>query len=123
MTKTTFAFNILQLIVFSLVFSTAGMGQTIRGIVLDKTTQQPLPFSTLHIHDSHPPRGAVSNESGRFEITQVEPGRYTIEASYVGYENVIQREILVGTGKEVLLTFELEPSPPNTEMPCQVFST
>ncbi len=97
MTNTTFKLNMLQLIVFSLVFSTAGMGQTIRGIVLDKTTQQPLPFSTLHIHDSHPPEGAISNESGRFEITRVQPGRYTIESSYVGYEKVIQREILVGT--------------------------
>lgn len=85
------------------------MGQTIRGIVLDKTTQQALPFSTLHIQDSHPPRGTISDESGRFEITGVQPGRYMIEASYVGYGKVIQREILVGTGKEVLLTFELEP--------------
>ncbi len=109
MQKTLFTFVFLKLIIFSLVFSAASMGQTIRGIVLDKTTQQPLPFSTLHIHDSHPPKGAISDEAGRFEITRVQPGRYTIEASYVGYEKVIQREILVGTGKEVLLTFELEP--------------
>ncbi len=109
MKKFTFVLIMLNIIALSLAFSTETMGQTIRGIVLDKTTQQPLPFSSLYIHNSQPPKGAVSDESGRFVIPQVQPGRYTIEATYVGYENSIQREILVGTGKEVMLTFELEP--------------
>lgn len=39
----------------------------------------------------------------------VQPGRYNIEASYVGYEKVLKREILVGTGIEVALQFEMEP--------------
>lgn len=42
-------------------------------------------------------------------IDGIQPGRYAIEASYVGYESVVQREVLTGTGKEVQLTFELEP--------------
>ncbi len=42
-------------------------------------------------------------------INGVQPGRYNIEASYVGYEKVLKREILVGTGKEVALQFEMEP--------------
>ena len=109
MRKTNLTSLILKFIVIFLFFSSEGVSQTIRGIVVDKTTQQPLPFSTLHIQDTHPPIGAISDEHGRFVISQVQPGRYAIEASYVGYEKVLQREILVGTGREVVLQFELEP--------------
>ncbi len=47
----------------------AGISQTIRGIVLDKTTRQALPFSTIQIHDTHPAVGTTSDESGRFVIS------------------------------------------------------
>ena len=107
--STTKTFIFLTIIIFSLLLPKESKAQTIRGVVLDKTTQQALPFSTIHIHDTHPPIGASSDESGRFTITGVKPGRYNIEASYVGYEKVMQREVLVGTGKEVALQFELEP--------------
>lgn len=107
MKKTTLAFILFKLIYFSL-FTTYAVSQTLRGIVLDKTTQQPLPFSTIHIQDSHPPKGAIADESGRFVISGIAAGRYNIEASHVGYESVLQREVIVGTGREVLLNFELE---------------
>ncbi len=108
MQKTTITIISLHLIIFSLFLSKESISQTIRGLVLDKTTQQPLPFSTLHIQDSNPPIGAITDESGRFVINNVQSGRYDIEASFVGYQKAVQREILVGTGKEVQLTFELE---------------
>jgi hypothetical protein len=109
MKKTTFTLIMLRLAIIFLLLPTEGINQTIRGTVVDKTTRQPLPFSTVHILDTHPPIGSISDESGQFAISQVQPGRYTIEASYVGYEKVLQREILVGTGKEVIVQFELEP--------------
>jgi len=109
MKKTICTLLCFKFIIFSLLFSSAAVGQTIRGVVVDKATQQPLPFSTIRILDSHPPGGAAGDESGRFVIDGIQPGRYAIEASYVGYESVVQREVLTGTGKEVQLTFELEP--------------
>jgi len=108
MQKTAYTVIIINLIGFSLLFSSELSSQTIRGTVLDKTTRQPLPFSTLYIQDSNPPVGAITDESGRFVISHVQPGRYNIEVSYVGYQKEVQREILVGTGKEVQLTFEME---------------
>lgn len=98
-----------KIVILLLLLSSESMGKTIRGIVVDKTTQQPLSFSNIHIHDTHPPLGTISDESGRFVISDVNPGRYNIEASYVGYKNLLRREILVGTGKEVFLQFEMEP--------------
>jgi len=99
----------LNLALIFLLLPIAGVGQTIRGVVLDRATRQPLPFSTLHIQDTQPPVGTITDESGNFVITNVLPGRYNIEASFVGYERVLQREVLVGTGKEVILQFEMEP--------------
>ena len=109
MKKVTSVIINLNLALIFLLLPIAGVGQTIRGVVLDRATRQPLPFSTLHIQGTQPPVGTITDESGNFVITNVLPGRYNIEASFVGYERVLQREVLVGTGKEVILQFELEP--------------
>ena len=109
MQKTVITSLVLKFILISLLFSSDAVGQTIRGVVVDKTTQQALPFSTIYIQGTNPPIGSTADESGNFIITDLKPGRYNLEASYVGYEKGLHREILVGTGREVVLRFEMEP--------------
>ena len=82
--------------------------QTVKGTVRDAVSQQSLPFATVILDNSNPPLGAVTDENGVFRIENVPVGRYTFTANYVGYKPAAAREILVGSGKEVSLSFELE---------------
>ena len=83
-------------------------GQVIKGIITDAVTQLPLPGTTVVILESDPQLGTITNEKGEFRLWNVKPGRYNILISFVGYENFLFREILVGSGKQLVLNGSLE---------------
>ncbi|MDR2962588.1 MAG: TonB-dependent receptor [Bacteroidales bacterium] len=76
---------------------------TVRGVVTDGVSRQPLPFVTVQVRNSSPAIGAVTDEQGRFSLTNLPIGRYDIETSLVGYEPSITREVLVSSAREVFL--------------------
>lgn len=82
-------------------------GQVIRGVVVDALTQSTLPGATVVIEDSNPPKGVMTDENGEFRLENIAPGRYNFKVSYIGYQDYIFREVLVGSGKEVILRAEL----------------
>ena len=84
--------------------------QTIRGTVTDAHSSEPLIGATAVIVDSEPLIGSVTDASGRFRLEDVPVGRHSIVVSYVGYESTIVPEILVGSGKEVILDITLSES-------------
>ncbi len=76
--------------------------QTIRGKIVDGTTNQPLDFVNIALlkeADSAPATGVVSDEKGDFELPRVPNGRYTLRVSFVGY-NTIELPLRV-TDKEL----------------------
>lgn len=81
--------------------------QTLRGRVVDQDSKIPLPFATVIVLNTDPVKGGVSDEKGYFRIEKLKAGRYSIRVSYVGYEDVILPEILVGSGKQVIITVAL----------------
>ncbi len=83
-------------------------GQVIKGSVVDAVTEAPLPGATVVILEITPQLGTITNESGQFRLWNVQPGRYSVLVSFVGYENFLFREVLVGTGKEVILNAKLQ---------------
>jgi hypothetical protein len=84
--------------------------QTIRGTVVDKSTQAPLPGAAVIILNTSPLIGVTTDLNGKFRMEKVQVGRCDIKASYMGYEPGIIRELLVGSGKEVVINFELQES-------------
>ncbi|UCE03050.1 MAG: TonB-dependent receptor, partial [Candidatus Latescibacterota bacterium] len=60
-----------------------GTGDII-GRVVDAETGSPLPFASVGIKNSV--LGANSQQDGGFVIRGLVPGRYTLRASYIGYE-------------------------------------
>jgi outer membrane receptor protein involved in Fe transport len=70
---------------------------TIRGRVIDRTSGSPLVGANVLLQGTS--RGASADENGRFSITNVNSGEYTLLARYVGY--LSRSEVATVTGGEV----------------------
>lgn len=84
--------------------------QTIRGTVKDNESQTPLIGASVVIVGTEPLKGSSTDVDGNFRIEGVPVGRHTIKISSVGYEDRVISEMLVGSGKEVVLTIGLTES-------------
>ena len=84
--------------------------QTVKGKVYDSESQSALPGASVVILNTNPGLGNMADEDGLFKITGVPIGRYNIQVSFLGYETVIIPEILVSSGKEVVLNISLKQS-------------
>ena len=80
-------------------------GETLRGMVKDAITGEPLTGATVKVVEVQ--AGAVADADGNYKITLGKGGRFTIEASYLGYEPSIHKEVLVVGVKEVVLNIEM----------------
>lgn len=82
--------------------------QTIRGQVIDADTGQPLAGATVQLKPGD--QGGVTDSTGWYRVAGIEPGRYTLWVSYVGYESLEVPEILMATGKESLVSVSMKPT-------------
>lgn len=104
---------ILLIISFSLVCDLAqaqNLTQIVKGTVIDRESRTPLPGANVIILGTDPLKGASSDMNGRFRILNVPVGRYDIRVHYIGYDAFVMKEVMVGTGKEIILTIELKES-------------
>lgn len=89
---------------------TAQDGQTLKGIVRDNETLEPLIGASVVIVDSSPFKGATTDNEGNFMLTDVPLGRHDLQVSYMGYQSVLIPEIMITSGKEVYLEVALRES-------------
>jgi outer membrane receptor protein involved in Fe transport len=85
---------------------------TLSGLVRDRNSGATLPYVNVVLKarpDSAFVSGTITNESGRFTLTNVKPGDYILENSYVGYD-VGRQPLLVGKLSEFLDLGTLEMS-------------
>ncbi|WP_280228747.1 TonB-dependent receptor [Bacteroides fragilis] len=101
MKKTVFFLFLLGLL------TAAGAQPThkIKGTVIDKASRQPLEFINVLILGLG--RGAVTDAEGHFNIQEVPPGIYRLQASAVGYKTVLTPEYIVST-KDLTIQIETE---------------
>lgn len=81
--------------------------QTIRGIVVDKLSGAPLSYISVGLLDL-PQVGTSTNDDGIFILTNVPVGRHDIQASAVGYETAVFREIMLTSAKEIYVEIQLK---------------
>lgn len=97
--------NVLLSIIYCLiVFPSVGQTYTIRGRVVDSTTKDPIPFTTVFINQTT--NGAISEPDGSFSIT-FEQQNAEVVISYVGYEPIIYP--IDVTKLNQIYVFELQP--------------
>lgn len=84
--------------------------QTVKGKVTDQLTQEAILGVTVTLVGSDPIMGSVTGLDGTFILDQVPVGRHSFEFRMMGYENEFVREVLVSSGKEVILDVALHES-------------
>lgn len=106
--------SILSIILFLFSFQTSyaqEITSTIRGKVLDKDTRIPLiGVSILLLGDSSSFKGTVSDINGDFELKEVPVGRHELKFTYIGYQPRVMSNIILNSGKQVVLNVDLEES-------------
>ncbi|MFO7657952.1 MAG: TonB-dependent receptor [Bacteroidales bacterium] len=100
----------ISVFVFVQVIKSQEITQTIRGTLKDEDGKSPLTGATVIIPGTNPVKGAITDSNGKFRFDNIPVGRIDIEISYVGYENKYVSNILVNSGKEVMLDIEMRES-------------
>ena len=57
-----------------------------------------------------PPIGVITDNQGYFRFEEVPIGRHDLRCSYIGYEPQMITNLLVASGKEQVIDFEMEES-------------
>ena len=81
--------------------------QVVRGKVVDEVSQMPLPFTAIVVLTLDPVLGTTSDDNGYFRLDKVPVGRHNIQVSFMGYESKVIPELLVTSGKEIVLDIGL----------------
>lgn len=82
------------LLIFFMIFAGETFAQnhaTISGKVIDKTSEEPLPFANIvlyHETDTVSVDGTITDENGIFVLKDLESGNYKIKVTYLGYKPV-----------------------------------
>lgn len=83
-------------------------GQVISGRVYDAFSKEPLAGASVQVLSSE--TGVISDSEGSFEIVGIDPGRYSLKISFVGYRVSVLSDVWVKTGKETVREVSLQRS-------------
>ena len=80
--------------------------QNIRGNIADKLSQNPLVGATIQISSL---QITVNSDSlGNYVLLNISPDRYEIKVTFPGYKTIVMPNVMVTSGKEVILDIALE---------------
>ncbi len=79
---------------------------TIRGVVLDQNTLQPLPGANVALLDT--PLGAVAGPEGQFVISRAPVGVHRLKVSMIGYTERIRPDLIVQARRITTISIRLE---------------
>ncbi|TXK27724.1 TonB-dependent receptor [Pontibacter qinzhouensis] len=72
----------------------------ISGVVLDAATKQPVEFATVALLDlrtDQPVNGTMADDKGRFVMDKVAAGKYKLNVSFIGYQQLVMEEVTVAS--------------------------
>jgi hypothetical protein len=99
---------LFTLLFVTLSWVTFAQTQNIRGRIIDQQSQYPLIGASVYIPDSEPLIGGSTDAEGYFVLQNVPVGRVALKITYLGYKEQYLPNVLVTSGKEVVLNVSLE---------------
>ena len=106
------AYLFLVLFIICIQFMQAQKSYSIKGIVKEAASGEPVPYATVVIWNTT--QGTATDSVGNFEITGVAPGSYRLQASFLGYKPEVTAEFRVAN-KDIFFPIELEPGSENLQ--------
>jgi hypothetical protein len=101
--STTLIFAVFTTLAFS-----QKLTQTVRGTIIDIDSKLPLAGATVIITGVNPPMGTATDANGNFRLEKVSIGRIALQLSYIGYQSKTVSDIVVNSGKEVVLDLSMQ---------------
>lgn len=88
-----------------LMIATASYGQgEIEGTVLDKNTQEHIPYANIIVKSNDILiTGGITDDTGKFNLSKMALGSYTIEVQYIGYKTEVKSIVLNEESKKLNL--------------------
>ena len=80
--------------------------QNIRGVVTDKLSQTPLSGASVKINSLQ--KANTTDSLGNYILKNISPDRYDINVSLIGYKNITIPNVVVTSGKEVIVDVAME---------------
>ena len=113
--KTTFYSLTLLFGLLTALFSTPKVNgqsatQTVRGKITDAASKAPVVGATVIVLGSNPLNGTTTDAEGNFRLAKVAVGRAALKITYLGYEDIFAKDIIINAGKEVVLDFPMTES-------------
>lgn len=102
------------------ISATAQSGK-ISGKVVDKETNETLPFASVVIQGTT--TGALTDDNGDFKIENLKPGLYNLQASFINYKTQVLFEIEVTNDRPAEVLIKMEPAVTDTKVINIVGST
>ena len=100
----------LIMALFATLVFTQNLTQTVRGTIIDTDSKLPLIGAQIVIAGTEPLIGTTTDEDGKFRFESVPLGRINLQLSYIGYENKTLPNVVVNSGKEVVLNLNMQES-------------
>ncbi|MCF8369865.1 MAG: carboxypeptidase-like regulatory domain-containing protein [Bacteroidales bacterium] len=89
-----------------MVFSQSG---SLKGKIFDKDTKEPIPFANIIVEvGGTQAGGATSDFDGQFIIKPIDPGTYTLKASYIGYKTVQLNGLVINSDQITFYNVDME---------------
>ncbi len=108
---------IILLMSFLFFIKTNGqeLTQTIRGIIIEKSTGMPIPGAGIKLSSVNPIRITTTDDNGNFRFSEVPIGRHTLIFIAAGFNAATRNNIMLTSAKEMILNIELEEFITETE--------
>lgn len=82
--------------------------QTVRGVIIDKSSKTPLIGANVLVLNSENSLGSSTDLDGNFKIQEVPVGRISLKITYIGYHDLVLQNLNLTSGKELFLNLEME---------------
>lgn len=102
--------TMLLIAMFTTLSFSQKLTQTVRGTIMDTDSKLPLIGTNVLIVGTDPTIGTTSDINGTFRFENIPIGRITLRISYMGYETKTIPDIVVNSGKEVVLDLSMQES-------------
>ena len=96
----------IYLLFATVLITTVAFAQTgtLKGTVLDNLSGEAIPFANVIIErNGTQTSGTTTDFDGKFTIKPIEPGTYTVKATFVGYQTFVMTGLIISANK---ITFQ-----------------